>query len=45
VGRLDLSLYYSEIAAVEGQPGREHTDPSSTLESCAIQTWRSLEGF
>lgn len=27
VGRLDLSLYYSEIAAVEGQPGREHTDP------------------
>jgi transposase len=27
VGRLDLSLYYSQIAAVEGQPGREHTDP------------------
>jgi transposase len=27
VGRLDLSMYYSQIAAVEGQPGREHTDP------------------
>lgn len=27
VGRLDLSLYHSQIAAVEGQPGREHTDP------------------
>jgi transposase len=27
VGRLDLSLYYGEIAAVEGHAGREHTDP------------------
>src|SRR5476649_2258563 len=27
IGRLDLGLYYAEIAAVEGQPGREHTDP------------------
>ena len=27
VGRLDLSLYYKEIAAVEGMPGRDHTDP------------------
>ena len=27
VGRLDLSLYYAEIAAVEGRAGREHTDP------------------
>jgi transposase len=27
VGRLDLSLYYSGIAAVEGRAGREHTDP------------------
>jgi transposase len=27
VGRLDLSLYHAQIAAVEGQPGREHTDP------------------
>jgi transposase len=27
IGRLDLSMYYSQIAAVEGQPGREHTDP------------------
>jgi len=26
VGRLDLSLYYSQMAAVEGQPGRDHTD-------------------
>ena len=27
VGRLDLSLYYAEIGAVEGRAGREHTDP------------------
>src|SRR5271157_4917562 len=27
VGRLDLSLYYADIAAVEGRAGREHTDP------------------
>ena len=27
VGRLDLSLYYGGIAAVEGRAGREHTDP------------------
>src|SRR6266852_2826994 len=27
IGRLDLGLYYAGIAAVEGQPGREHTDP------------------
>jgi transposase len=27
VGRLDLSLYYAGIAAVEGRAGREHTDP------------------
>jgi len=27
VGRLDLSLYYAAIAAVEGRAGREHTDP------------------
>jgi transposase len=27
VGRLDLSFYHSQIAAVEGQPGRDHTDP------------------
>ena len=27
VGRLDLSLYYGQIAAVEGSAGREHTDP------------------
>ena len=27
VGRLDLSLYYAQIAAVEGRAGREHTDP------------------
>ena len=27
VGRLDLSLYYTQIAAVEGRAGREHTDP------------------
>ncbi len=25
VRRLDLSLYYAEIAAVEGRAGREHT--------------------
>ena len=27
VGRLDLSLYYAQIDAVEGHAGREHTDP------------------
>ena len=27
IGRLDLSLYYAEIAAVEGEPGRDHTAP------------------
>jgi transposase len=27
VGRLDLSLYYAQIASVEGRAGREHTDP------------------
>jgi transposase len=27
VGRLDLSLYHEQIAAVEGRAGREHTDP------------------
>ncbi len=27
VGRLDLRLYYAQIAAVEGSAGREHTDP------------------
>ena len=27
VGRLDLSLYHAEVAAVEGRAGREHTDP------------------
>jgi transposase len=27
VGRLDLTLYYTRIAAVEGHAGREHTDP------------------
>jgi transposase len=27
VGRLDLSRYYADIAAVEGRAGREHTDP------------------
>jgi hypothetical protein len=26
VGRLDLGLYYAQIAAVEGQAGRDHTD-------------------
>lgn len=27
VGRLDLSLYYAQVASVQGRPGREHTDP------------------
>jgi transposase len=27
IGRLDLSLYYGEIAAVEGHAGRDHTAP------------------
>ena len=27
VGRLDLSLYYAGIGAVEGRAGRDHTDP------------------
>src|SRR5260370_1546118 len=27
IGRLDLRLYYAQIAAVEGSAGREHTDP------------------
>ena len=26
-GRLDLSLYYEQIASVQGRAGREHTDP------------------
>lgn len=27
VGRLDLSLYYAQIASIQGRAGREHTDP------------------
>ena len=27
VGRMDLSLYHAEIAAVEGSAGRDHTSP------------------
>jgi len=27
IGRLDLSLYHAQIAAVEGHARREHTDP------------------
>jgi hypothetical protein len=27
VGQLDLSLYYAQIASVQGRAGREHTDP------------------
>jgi transposase len=27
VGRMDLSLYYAEIASVEGRAGRDHTTP------------------
>src|SRR5260370_34653754 len=27
IGRLDLRLYYAQIAAVEGSAGREDTDP------------------
>jgi len=27
VGLLDLSLYYAQIASVQGRAGREHTDP------------------
>jgi transposase len=27
IGRLELSLYHAQIAAVEGRAGREHTDP------------------
>jgi transposase len=27
IGRLELSLYYARIGAVEGRAGREHTDP------------------
>src|SRR5260370_9271714 len=27
IGRLDLRLYYAQIAAGEGSAGREHTDP------------------
>ena len=27
MGRLDLRLYYADIASVEGRAGREHTDP------------------
>jgi len=26
-GRLELSLYYAQIASVQGRAGREHTDP------------------
>ena len=31
VGRLDLSLYYAEIGAVEGRAGRDHTDPQGLI--------------
>ena len=31
VGRLDLSPYYAQIAAVEGRAGRDHTDPQVLL--------------
>jgi len=34
VGRLDLSFYHSQIAAVEGQPGRDHTDPKLLISVC-----------
>jgi transposase len=27
LGQLDLSLYYAQIASVQGRAGREHTDP------------------
>ncbi len=36
VGRLDLSRYYAEIAAVEGRAGREHTDPAGFDQSLAV---------
>ena len=31
VGSLDLSLYYAEVEAVEGQPGRNHTAPQLSI--------------
>jgi hypothetical protein len=33
VGRLELSLYYAQIEAVEGQAGRDHTDPQLLMIS------------
>jgi hypothetical protein len=36
VGRLNLSLYYAQIDAVEGHAGREHTDPQ-LLISLAVR--------
>lgn len=33
VGRLDLSLYNAEIAAVEGRAGRDHTAPQLLISS------------
>jgi len=48
VGRLDLSLYYAQIAAVEGRAGREHTDPQLLISlwlyaySRAISSAREL---
>ena len=42
VGRLDLSLYYADIASVEGRAGREHTDPQ-LLISLWRWDWHSLK--
>ena len=50
VGRLDLSRYYAEIAAVEGRAGREHTDPQVLISlwvyaySRGISSGREMAG-
>ena len=50
VGRLDLRMYYAQIAAVEGSAGREHTDPQLLISlwlygySRGISSARELRG-
>jgi transposase len=55
LGRLDLSLFYEGIKAVEGQPGRDHSDPQVLIglwlyalsrglrEARALDEWAQYE--
>src|SRR5271169_2585192 len=42
VGRLDLSRYYADIAAVEGRAGRDHTDPQVLISLCLYAYSRGI---